>query len=298
MERVGKVRMNYTYYSGEDSYSDGDIEEELLNILDEGHDVSELLDKEDRWPVLYHFSPNRHNLLEWFDFGEDKDLLEIGAGCGAITGLLCEKVRSVTCIELSKKRSLINAKRHMNFDNLEIIIGNLNDIKFEKKYDYITLIGVLEYAALYTDSQTPYVTFLENIKENLKENGKLIIAIENKLGLKYWAGSREDHTGGFFDSIQNYPQSTGVATFSKAEIIELFQEVGFNNIEFMYPYPDYKLPTQLFSDKRLPNYGELKQATNYDQNRIKLFDEESAANNIIQNGMFPEFSNSFLIFCS
>lgn len=36
----------------------------------------------------------------------------------------------------------------------------------------------------------------KKISGYLKEDGKLLIAIENKFGLKYWAGS-EDHTGKF-----------------------------------------------------------------------------------------------------
>ena len=41
---------------------------------------------------------------------EDR-VLEIGAGCGAITGTLAAKAGSVDCIELSRSRSLVNATR-------------------------------------------------------------------------------------------------------------------------------------------------------------------------------------------
>lgn len=33
MEHIGKVTMNYDYYSGKDLYSDGDIEDTLLEIV-------------------------------------------------------------------------------------------------------------------------------------------------------------------------------------------------------------------------------------------------------------------------
>lgn len=299
IEYIGSVKMNYSYYNGEDSYSDGKIEDELLDMLYNGRDLGQVLREDNRWPILYHFSPTRHNLLEWYQFRPKSEILEIGAGCGALTGLLCDKSKSVTCIELSKKRALINANRHTDKSNLEIVIGNLNDIKLDKKFDYITLIGVLEYAALYTETNSPYVTFLKNIKKFLKRDGVLIIAIENKLGLKYWAGSREDHTGDFFDSLQNYPSNRGMATFSKLEIEKLIYNSGFGEMKFYYPFPDYKMPTQLYSDKRLPCVGELRSRnTNYDQNRVVLFDEESVTDNIINNQLFSTFSNSFLVFCS
>ncbi|MDP4096509.1 class I SAM-dependent methyltransferase [Paenibacillus sp. P96] len=299
IEYIGNVKMNYNFYNGQDSYSDGEIEDELLKVLLDQKDISQLLQEDNRWPTLYHFSPNRHNLLEWFSFKPESDVLEIGSGCGAITGLLCEKSKSVTCIELSKKRSLINAHRHLEKSNLEIIVGNLNEIKLEKKYDYVTLIGVLEYAALYTETESPYISFLENARKYIKEGGVLIIAIENKLGLKYWAGSREDHTGQFFDGLQNYPSKRKVATFSNLELEALVREAGYKDAQFYYPYPDYKMPTQIYSDNRLPVVGELKgNSPNYDQNRVLLFDEESVMDNLIRNQLFPTFSNSFLVFCS
>ena len=80
---------------------------------------------------------------------------EIGCGMGAITELLCKKCESVTAVELSERRATGTYLRCRNYNNLEIIVGNLNDIKFEKKYDYITLIGVLEYQNNFTESENP-----------------------------------------------------------------------------------------------------------------------------------------------
>ena len=39
------------------------------------------------------------------------EVLEVGAGMGAITGALAAKAKKVDCIELSKRRSLVNAHR-------------------------------------------------------------------------------------------------------------------------------------------------------------------------------------------
>lgn len=114
-----------------------------------------------------------------------------------MTGALCKKAKSVTCIELSRKRSLINANRHKDFDNLKILMGNFQDIEknLTEKYDYITLIGVFEYGEAYIQSSTPYVDFLKIISRHLKPDGRIVLAIENRFGLKYWAGCTEDHFG-------------------------------------------------------------------------------------------------------
>jgi 2-polyprenyl-3-methyl-5-hydroxy-6-metoxy-1,4-benzoquinol methylase len=288
--------INFDYYNSQHHYSDGDIEERLLDYF-KGNIA--LTDVPQDWAVFYHLSPLRRNLLSWYQFehGADKSLLEIGAGCGALTGLFCEKIAQVKAVELSQRRAEIIYHRHKSYDNLEIIVGNLNDIKFHENYDYITLIGVLEYAAKFTLSDNPYIDFLKYIKKLLKPDGHLIIAIENKLGMKYWAGAREDHTGVLFDSIENYKKFNGVKTFSKLELTKMFQNAGFNNIEYFYPMPDYKIPNIVYSDEFLPEIGSCFNAysPNYDQSRYGLFNEYLAFQSILQAGLFDEFANSFLI---
>ena len=208
MKNIGGVKLDYTFYNSKYTYSDGDIENILLDAA-EKENVDYLLKSSNKYPVLYHFSPIRENILEWYDFKPDATLLEIGSGCGALTGLFARKVSKVTCVELSERRSLINANRNKNYSNVEIKVGRFQDIQFTEKYDYITLIGVLEYAAFYTEKKNPYINFLAEIKKLLKPNGKLFIAIENKMGLKYWNGALEDHTSVQFDGINDYCNSKG-----------------------------------------------------------------------------------------
>lgn len=295
-EKIGNVTLDYTFYSGDDKYCDGAIENELLAMVKQNEQsVIEILSKDNRWPILYHLSPVRKNIVDWYDFKEDASILEIGAGCGAVTGALCEHALKVTCIELSKQRSLINAYRNANYDNLEIIVGNFNEIKIKEKYDYITLIGVLEYAEYYTISSHPFQTFLENIKKYLKPNGHILIAIENKFGLKYWAGCAEDHTGIIFSGIEGY-KSSRVKTFSKTEIESLLMKSGYDGFQFYYPFPDYKFPSQIFSDQYLPTFDNINcRIDTYDNDRLILFDEAAALQNVLQSNQFPFFSNSFFV---
>ena len=297
MEKVGNVSLDYTFYSGTDTYSDGTIEEDMLEYAKSGMSDNDILNADDRWPILYHFSPVRKNILEWYEFDKEASVLEVGAGCGAITGVLCDKVKKVTCVDLSKQRSLINANRNKSYSNLNIVVGNFNDIVFNEKFDYITLIGVLEYANYYTDAPCPFVKFLENLKSYLKDGGKLLIAIENKFGIKYWAGAPEDHTGRFFDSISNYDrEEEKVRTFSKSELEDIIVEAGYKSCNFYYPFPDYKFPTQIFSDEYLPDEGELVcSSDSYDADRILMFDQNAALRNVIRSGKFDFFSNSFFV---
>ena len=115
--------------------------------------------------------------------------------------------------------------------------------------------------------------------------------------MKYWAGAREDHTGKFFDSIENYQNDKSVQTFGKVELEELLINAGFEKTKFYYPMPDYKLPNIIYSDDYLPKIDDLFNiySPNFDQDRYALFNERAAYKNVIMNNQFPFFANSFLI---
>lgn len=302
IEKVGNVSLDYTYYSGEDYYSEGAAEDRLLDYVmhHSEADYEEHITGSRSWSVMYHLSHIRENAVSWLPIKSDQNVLEIGSGCGAVTGAFARVADSVTCIELSKKRSLINAYRNKEYSNLKIMVGNFEDIEpnLEEKYDYITLIGVFEYARSYITGENPYNEFLKKLKKHLAPGGKIIIAIENRLGLKYFAGCKEDHLGSYFAGIMGYNAADGVKTFSKKSLCNLLDEEGYK-YKFYYPYPDYKLPHTIYSDDKLPGRGDLDtNLRNFDADRIVLFDEERAFDSLIEEGLFPEYSNSFIIMAS
>ncbi len=296
------MKINYDYYNGEDSYCDGEVEKDIMKYSENfsRDKYNDILSNDMRWPVFYHFTYIRENILNWYPFKKNSDILEIGAGMGAITGVLCKKAKSVTSIELSKQRASVIASKHKKCDNLEIIVGNLNDIKFDKKFDYITLIGVLEYANLFTKSDNPFDEFLTNIKKLLKPDGKLLIAIENKFGIKYFAGAVEDHTSIKYDGIVGYSNKKGPITFGKKEIQDLLTRNGLSNVRFYYPLPDYKLPNVIFSDECLPLEEDIDNLYSpyYYDNTILNFEEKKAYKELIKENKFDFFANSFFIECS
>lgn len=299
-EKIGYVTLDYTYYPGEDKYSDGAIEDEMLEIAKNYREEEwpKVIAERKSWPILYHFSHIRENIIDWLSMTGQEQVLEIGAGLGAITGVLAKKSAEVTCIDLSRRRSLINAYRHRDCKNLTLLVGNFQDIEenLTKQFDLITLIGVFEYAQFSIQSENPFVDYLSRIRTHLKPNGRLVIAIENRLGLKYWAGATEDHTGIYFEGIEGYPTTDYVRTFSKPELEQVMRDAGFEKFTFYYPYPDYKMPERIYSDAYLPKKGELnRNRQNYDRERMQVFREEAVYDSLIESGLFPLYSNSFLV---
>ncbi|MBR5768906.1 MAG: class I SAM-dependent methyltransferase, partial [Clostridia bacterium] len=287
--------IDYSRYSGSDSYSDGDIENVVTAHINAG-DPSAALEYDTRWACFYHLSPIRENILNWYPFKPGASVLEIGGGFGAVTGALCDKCASVTSVELSKRRAEGLFARHKDRENLKVIVGNLNDIEFDEKFDYITLIGVLEYACAFTDAPDPFTAFLRKLRGLLKPDGRLLIAIENRFGLKYWCGAEEDHTGNAMDGINGYEGITHARTFGKAELTELLAGAGFTSANYCYPYPDYKLPNVIYTDRFQPSAksaGAVREF--YLNNEYFTANERRILPDIAANGVFPFFSNSFFV---
>ena len=273
VEEIGKVKLDYSRYPGEDFYGDGKVEDEILDIVKNLSPVEYggVIEERKSWPILYHLSPLRENIVDWIPMKKSDRVLEVGSGCGAITGALSRKAGSVTCVDLSKKRSLINAYRHSECENVTIHVGNFKDIEpdLPRDFDYICLIGVFEYGQSYIGGETPFHDFLKTLMSHLAKSGRIVIAIENKYGLKYFAGCKEDHLGTWFSGIENYADGGGVRTFSRRGLEKIFKSCGVKESNFYYPYPDYKFMTTLYSDAYLPGKGELSNnLRNFDRDRM------------------------------
>ena len=60
------AELNLDYYTAKDHYSDGDIEETLLKMAQEGKSFEDLPEEEVSFPMVYHFSGLRENILSWY----------------------------------------------------------------------------------------------------------------------------------------------------------------------------------------------------------------------------------------
>lgn len=301
LTQINNIKLNLNHYSGTDLYTDGDIEHEILKTVTTipPSEYPATIEKANNWPYLYHLSHLRHNIVEWLPINKTHKVLEIGSGCGAITGMLAEKAAEVVCVDLSETRSKINAHRHKQYDNITIHIGNFKDIEpdLSDEFDFILFIGVFEYCCLYIDSPDPYTDMLRIVKKHLRPDGHLAIAIENRFGLKYWAGCTEDHLGTFFSGLEDYPDEKNARTFTCNQFEKMLTAAEFSDFHFYYPYPDYKFMTTLFSDTRLPLKGELyNNSRNFDRHRMELFNEKKVYDSILDEGLFPLFSNSYFVY--
>ncbi|MGK5086842.1 class I SAM-dependent methyltransferase [Bdellovibrionota bacterium FG-2] len=299
------------------NYCDGIPQEnQVLDLLrrapklDASCDIAS--DRYGEWEVRYHLSPERSNLLRHLDFA-GLDVLELGAGMGAVSRLIAENARSLTVVEGTQKRFGALSERLRDLKNWTGQVANIQDVHLGRKFDVVCVIGVLEYSELFftnlSGAKTPFHAFLHQAREHLKPEGCLILAIENRLGLKYWSGCAEDHTGGLFDGISGYPRNPSPRTFSRKEILSLLTDSGFSQSQEYFPFPDYKIPSTVISKNLLDSsdpghsgfladLASSKSFENYGRPQTRFMSDYLALRGIAEAGLLPEFSNSFLLVSS
>ncbi len=284
------AKIHYDYYNGKDVYNDGEIEQELYDYYKNQKEIN--FDRDD---IFYLTTPIRENIIAWYPFEKEATILEVGAGVGTITSFLCKSAKRVISVEGSKRRAEILYERHKEKKNLDIFVGNFNDIEFEEKFDYIVLIGVFEYSKIFFPTNNPFEDFLDSLQKKLNKNGKILIAIENRYGIKYWAGNKEDHLGKPYSSLYNYEKEK-VQTFGKNELIKIIKKVGIPNYKFYYPFPDYKMPQIIYTDNYEPSDYELESLPIYNySHEIYNFFPQKVLPGLRSNEMLGFFANSFIV---
>lgn len=289
------------------AYNDGDEpEQRVAGIIGEAADLSVLSNELKQfctdWPSTYHLSAARANILRPFRDELQGDILEVGSGCGAITRYLGECGANVLALEGSLRRASITRSRTRDLSNVTVLSETFDQLQVSHQFDVITLIGVLEYANLFTQDDNPHLALLKRVRTLLKPDGILLLAIENQLGLKYFAGASEDHLGQAMYGIEGRYQPMQPQTFGRHQLTSLLMQAGFTQSEFLAPFPDYKLPASIVTLRGMETDGFdasafAWQSVNADPQLPPHlnFSLELAWPEVFKNGLAMELANSFLI---
>ncbi len=295
------MKLNLEFYKNDIKYNKLDKEDEIINdyILKlKEEDYESVFETDNNIGTLSALSDIRKNIISWYPFEENATILEIGAGLGEITGELCKKSSKVVSIEFSKQRGEAIAKRHEKKENLEVIIGNLKDIKFKEKFDYITLIGILEYAPIIYNTENSFIDLLKLVKELLKENGKLLLATNNKFSMRNWSVKNVDDKNLEYDAICSFKDNNESQLFTKAKLDEMLKKVGLENKKYYYPLPDYKFTNVIFTQDYMPALNNLnRNMTFFKDSDIINFHENNAYKEVLKQDkkLFDFFANSYLV---
>ena len=187
------------------------------------------------------------------------EILDVGAGWGQISLPLAHRPDvQVTALEPTPERlAFIRAAAIQEgvTHRLHFIQTRFQAIEFGPTFDLVCCIGVLEWVPKFQTGRprAVQVEFLRRLRAALKPDGCCYLGIENRLGLKYLLGARDDHTAQRNISVLDanlaaakHRAATGTElsafTYMFAEYEILFLEAGFSQIDTYAAFPDYKLP--------------------------------------------------------
>ncbi len=292
-------------------YTDGEsVERGLLEFLKNTADRSvlspALLAEVGDWPRRYHLSPRRANLLRPLEaFLRGRRVLEVGAGCGAITRYLGEIGCDVLAVEGSAARARVVAARCAGLDGVTVVAETLQTLEPRPMFDVVTLIGVLEYARIFfpaPEGVDPVDAMLSCAARFLAPGGVVLVGIENQLGLKYFAGYGEDHVNQSMFGVEDRYQPTGVVTFGRKDLAARLRRAGLGCQQWLFPFPDYKLPVAVLSERGVRgddgiDLGALATASvaaDLQTPPRMSFSLEAAWRPVLRNGLGGELANSFL----
>lgn len=307
IENDVRYENNVAFLKGHEKfgYNDGDKHEEyILSAIKNSKDISSDSDELESyikdWPSQYHLSKERILAFKSLKINSKVSILEVGSGCGSITRYLGETGADVLALEGSHRRAHITRERTKDLGTVRVLCGSFADVEFIKKFDLVICNGVLEYASLFVKHNNPVGEMIRLLSDLVDDDGSLVVAIENKLGLRYFSSSKEDHTNIMFDGLEGYPSFPhGPHTFSYAEIKELIKGY-FKTVEFLCPLPDYKMPHAIVREDflELANCSELFSNTmkhDFGTYKPPAMHERLVWHEIQKSKLLKEFSNSFFL---
>ena len=308
----------------EDVYRDAPSEQiqQMVDEVKKGKNWRSVVEEsvDNQWLKKIILNDSRNIFLKLLELQSDSLCLDIGAGWGQHTLDLLKEVHVcsvepsperfsfmeavIAQLELSQKAFLVNAR--------------LEDLKFKKQFHAAVSVGVLEYVGKYQKNESVWIAqknFLQQIRESLLPGGALIVGIENRLGLKYLLGKRDDHLcvpniacHEFSLAKEKWLQHSGeeldIATYNLNEYCELFAEAGFSRLDVYAAFPDYKLPKYIIKchsteeevDLHYEDFGYVEEHDGVDGSLLDVNQElNSFYKDFSSLGILKHFAPSYFI---
>lgn len=165
-------------------------------------------------------------------------------------------------------------------------------------YDYVVSITGPERSKQPTD-------LLNKWKSYLKPDGRLLLAMNNRMGLRYFCGDRDPYTNRNFDGIEGYQRAYRQKEdtffgrcYDEAELREMLQVAGFKKLCFFSVLSDLSEPIMLFREDFVPREDLATRVTSrYNFPETVFLSEENLYSSMIQNGLFHKTATAYFIEC-
>lgn len=218
-------------------------------------------------------------LIKWYKFNKGAQALCLTCGAASdeiISAALRESGLSVICLS---EKEILSGERMPEFA-------------------YIVMVGVLERSRHQTE-------LLAILREHLIPGGRLLIGAENRFGIRYFCGDRDEFSESNFDGIDNHIRLNIEArkgmqgqAYTRAEYKAMLTQAGWKS-RFYSVLPALERPQALYAEDYLPKEElEVRIFPQYRSPDTVFLQEEKLYASLIANGMFHAMANGYFIECS
>lgn len=220
-------------------------------------------------------------LLHWYTFKADGRVLYIGDRADALAEEMSGGLSEVVYVDMRQSIEDDWKKQYIHY------------------FDYLITVRHLE------KCQYPE-TVLAHWKTLLKPDGHMLLGMNNRLGLRYFCGDREPYTGRSFDGIEDYRRAYAKREdtfrgrmYSRAELKRMLIDAGFRSLRFFSVLTDLENPSHIYAEDFLPNEDLSNRVfPTYNYPDSVFLEEEALYEGLLDNGMFHQMANAYLIECS
>ncbi len=222
-------------------------------------------------------------MVKWYDFEKGSRIAVVVHECG--NSLLIAKA-------LEEEREGVE----------RILLDRVEGAKCHEEdkeiYDVIIAADVLEYT-----QNIPGL--LKRLRAMLKPDGKLLLATDNRLGIRYFCGDQDLFTGKNYDGIENYKhllpwerKAMNGKAYSKAELTRFLETAGFGRHRFFSVFPRISNPQILLAEDYEPNEAlDIRVFPEYNNPDTVFLFEEELYPSLMENQLLHPMANGFFIEC-
>ena len=240
-----------------------------------------------------------------------KKALDIGSGAGVISQSLSGAFDHIYSLEYNPKWIQFLSKRFQQdgIENIHVIRGNALDFSFQpNSFDLVVVNGVLEWVADFSLKGSPdevQLNFLKSCFDLISDDGKIAIAIENRLYLRCFLGETPHGEPPYVTLmpriIANFWCKKKIKKVYRNYIYsywgykKILKKAGFRNIDIKISFPTYYDPKFIIG---LAKKNQIKYFSESNLSKSKNYYFKKLLKFLLFFGLLGYFEHSFYISAS